>query len=162
MADPLSITASVIGVVGAAFAVAKKLYEFVDEVKGAPEHLCLVAHKIQHSATLLKCIVHLIKKHESLFKECLEDTVRDLNWRFNNIQTLINECLPSDNHGKRKRLRTRIKILFSGHKIRDISIELEGLKNIMSLVLNIAHLAEAQMCLPWLRSSGSQQLLTTP
>lgn len=143
--DPLSLTASVIGVASAALAVSKKLYELAQKVRHGHVELSRLAESIRNNAILLKCAVELIEQHESLFKDELKDVVRDINGQFHNITRLFEKLLPHKLSRKRERLRAKAQVWWSSSKIQELTVQLFALGNTLSLILDIAHLAEIKL-----------------
>ncbi|CRK33559.1 hypothetical protein BN1708_006058 [Verticillium longisporum] len=138
MADPLSITASVIGVVTAGFAISSSLYHIVDSFKEAPKEILAFASDIHLTSTMLQSVCELIDLHRSLYKAQLLNVIKDLRWRFKQIQDVIAKC-PQPGH---KSLLSRFKFLFMNQRITGLMKKLEGVKHTMSLTLSIAQLAE--------------------
>lgn len=143
--DPLSLTASVIGVASAALAVSKKLYELAENIRNGHSELLRLAESIRNNATLLRCTVDLIEQHESLFKDQLKDVVRDINGQFDNITRLFQKLLPHKLARRRDKLRARAQGWWKSSKIQELTAQLFALGNTLSLILDVAHLAEIKL-----------------
>ena len=145
MADPLSISASVLGVAGAGLAVASSIVKLVDTWKGAPQELIFLGRQIKNNATLLSSVLRSLKKHESLFKDEFEVMLRDLGWRFKLIQKIAKKLTKGsdDAEGKRGILR-RISWMVQHHRLKDLKEKLEALKLWLQLIVSVINLAESQ------------------
>ncbi|KAG7129494.1 hypothetical protein HYQ46_010111 [Verticillium longisporum] len=87
---------------------------------------------------MLQSVCELIDLHRSLYKAHLLNVIKDLRWRFKQIQDVIAKC-PQPGH---KSLLSRFRFLFMNHKITGLMKKLERVKHTMSLTLSIAQLTE--------------------
>lgn len=142
MADPFSLAASVIGVAATAFTVSRKLHELVQGCRDAPQDFKIIAEQIRHNAIFLKCTVKLTEEHGDLFKDELKAVVKEVNGQFANISELFGRLLPKSTHRKRDKMKMRFWVLWSRKKTDELVVQLEGLRNTLSLILNLAQLAE--------------------
>jgi hypothetical protein len=93
MADPLSIAASIGGVVSAGIRIATGLDAIVDTVKNAPKELSYMAQQIEHLSELLGCTFQVIEENETLYRDRLALMLRDVRWQFKIIQDVVEKCL---------------------------------------------------------------------
>lgn len=139
MADPISIAASVAGVVSAGVKIAAGLYTIVDTVKNAPKELHYMAQQIEHLSELFSCTFQLIEERETLYQERLTLMIRDVRWQFKIIQDVVETCLTG---GK---TRARFRFLFKAKLVGDLLRKLEALKSTMMLTLQITQLAASEV-----------------
>lgn len=137
--------ASVFGVASAALTVSKKLYELSQKVRHGHHELLRLSESIRRNSVLLRCAVELIEQHESLYKDELKNLVRDINGQFDNITRLFNKILPHKLSRKRERFRAKALAWWSSSKIEELTQQLYALGNTLSLILDIAHLAEMKL-----------------
>jgi hypothetical protein len=78
MADPLSIAASIAGVISAGLKIATELNAIVETVRDAPKELSYVAQQIEHISELLGFTFQLIEDNESLYRPRLVFMLRDM------------------------------------------------------------------------------------
>ena len=141
MADPLSIAASLLAVVGAGLSVAKTLSDLVDNWRDAPQELESFGTQIKHTAMLLKWVLNCMEKHESLFTQEFNLVLSDLDWRFKVIQKSIKKLIRSrDPHS----IRAKLRWLFKRDRLSALVLKLDGLKSILQLIVSVMNVAESQ------------------
>lgn len=142
MADPFSLAASVIGVAATALRVSRKLHELVQGYRDAPHELRTIAEQIRHNAVFLEYTAKLSEEHGDLFKDELKAVVKEVNGQFANISGLFDRLLPKSTHRKRDKMKMKFWVMWSRKKTAELVIQLEGLRNTLSLILNLARLTE--------------------
>lgn len=131
MADPLSITASVIAIATVGFQLASSLSYMAEKVKGAPKTIASTAEEMISLSRLMDELGQLLDKNRVLYTLRLVEVVQSIVSRFGSVQNTLTEILSSC-HGIK-----RLRIVFKGKQIEDIRITLKGLETTMALALQI-------------------------
>ena len=136
MADPLSISASIAGLVTFTDAVFRRTFNYVKAVKGAPNELSALITAIGalsgilHNLSLIAC---------QLEGEPFDSTIQ-ANHIHSCLQTVdkirsILDKFDSSTEGHSMKTMKRLKWPFSGTEIKDLCTEIEGHKTTLSLAL---------------------------
>ena len=136
MADPLSISASIAGLVTITDAVFRRIFNYVKVVKGAPNELSALITAIGalsgilHNVGLIAC---------QLEGEPFDSTIQ-ANHIHSCLQTVdkirsILDKFDSSTEGHGMKIAKRLKWPFSGTEVKDLCKELEGHKTTLSLAL---------------------------
>ena len=136
MADPLSISASIAGLVTLTDAVFRRTFKYLKAVRGAPNELSALITAmgalsgILHNLSLITCQLEGEPFDSTIqashIHSCLQtvDKVRSILDRFD-----------SSTEGHSMKTMKRLKWPFSGNEIKDLCTEIEGHKTTLSLAL---------------------------
>jgi hypothetical protein len=149
MADPLSITASVVGIVTLGFQVAKGLYQFADGIGSAGEEVRLYAGEINEFSKLLNHIRTQILESpnipfdsRSLIRDVIDVCDKVLQ-PFHRLQNTLHSFFTRFKQSPRKlkQFGLRVKWVFASKK--KLLFYLEALRNqhrILNTALDLANL----------------------
>ena len=140
MTDPLSISASISGLVTLADIVFGRIYKYVKAVKKAPKDIAGLSAEIGALYGVLSNL-HLVSRQ--LEYEQAESTTR-IHHIHSCYQTLerVRSILDRDNtsslHGERlESLKRRLRWPFTSSEVKDLIVEIERHKTTLSLALNV-------------------------
>lgn len=153
MADPLSITASIVGIVTLGFQVAKGLYQFADGIGSAGEEVRLYAGEINEFSRLLNHIRTQILESPDLpfdsrsFIRDVVDVCDKVLQPFHRLQNTLNSFFTRFKQSPKKlqQFGFRVKWVFSSKK--KLLIYLEALRSqhrILNTALDVANLQTAR------------------
>ncbi|KAL2811777.1 nucleoside phosphorylase domain-containing protein [Aspergillus granulosus] len=149
MADPLSITASIVGIVTLGFQVAKGLYQFADGIGSAGEEVRLYAGEVNEFSKLLNYIRTQILdspdlpfNSQSLIRDVIDVCDKVLQ-PFHRLQNTLNSFFTQFKQSpkKLKQFGLRVKWVFSSKK--KLLFYLEALRSqhrILNTALDLANL----------------------
>ena len=149
MADPLSITASIIGIAAATIKSAKLLFELIDDIKNGPSEIRSVskdAHAFHSTISALSATLkdsrvwHVIERDDDLV-----DMIRSLSPPLGNCQELLGELIglirkqlrrSSDSRGSKTVLVLVHWTLFTKGRLRALQVRFEASKSTLCSALN--------------------------
>ena len=136
MADPLSISASIAGLVTFTDAVFRRTFNYVKAVKGAPNELSALITAIGALSGILHNLSLIASQLEG---ESFDSTIQ-ANHIHSCLQTVdkirsILDKFDSSIEGHSMKTMKRLKWPFSGTEIKDLCTEIEGHKTTLSLAL---------------------------
>jgi len=149
MADPLSVTASVAGIVSLAdvlWRTSKELYEFFSAVRNAPKDVQSMLLELQHFDGILTSInSHAESYAKSSF--CTEDglsvfglwtALKDCEKEFKNLWEIVEKSRPHQGLGPVEKLVSKFKWVFDEKKIAQSQRRLKTVKDSLNTVLSLA------------------------
>ena len=149
MADPISITASVIGIAAATIKSAKVLFELIDDIKNGPSEVRSVskdAHAFHSTISALSATLkdsklwHVIQRDEALV-----DMLRSLSPPLGNCQELLGELIgliqkqlrrSNDSRGSKTVYVVAHWTLFTKSRLRALQVRFEASKSTLCSALN--------------------------
>ncbi|KAF2118626.1 hypothetical protein BDV96DRAFT_642815 [Lophiotrema nucula] len=138
MADPLSVIASVVGIVGAGTKLAITLYDLCDKAKNAPHSIREIASNLSLLSTILENIADVLKRHKDVYEERLLTDTEAVLKKYDDVQTAVRALII-----RQDGFRVRLKWALKDTKVRELLVQIEGVKSALSLVLGCMNLAIA-------------------
>lgn len=149
MADPLSITAGVVGIATATIQSAKTLYEILDNTKEGPGEIESVSRDAHAYYSIVFALLATLKenkvRHVVERDEAMIEMIRNLVDPLSHCQALLGELMvqiqkqlkqSTDAQGSRIIFIAVNWILFAKYKIRTLQIRLEASKSTLCSALN--------------------------
>ena len=136
MAEPLSISASIAGLVTLTDAVFRRTFNYVKAVKGAPNELSALLTAmgalsgILHNLSLIAC-----QLEGELFESTIQASHIHLCLQTVDKVKSILDRFDSSKEGHSMKTMKRLKWPFSGAEVKDLCTEIEGHKTTLSLAL---------------------------
>ena len=91
--DPLSITASIVGIAAAGIAVAKTIYEVISSARGASRELSDIARSIANLSRILRELGRVLKECDQVWNRkmlrCIKSTMRRISKIHDEIYGMI-------------------------------------------------------------------------
>ena len=156
MADPLSITASLVGLGGAAITTATTLFRFGETLLRARKQINALATELAHFALAPKSLALVLEEHGSLLEpRLLEEVTVHIQECRPILRSIKRDCGVSTS--RELTLLDRTKWYFRDDKVKRLQARLERAKASLTLIVSILNLAA---CLGYvIRSLSSLQLL---
>ena len=145
MADPLSITASVVTVAGLAYCSSKSLYDLISTIHNAPQTFLDLNHSLLALSQSLKLLESNLT-HENVARKsksqiaCLQQvkpTLEGCNRACVDFQKKMEELTSHSKDGKRS-FRDSVKLSFHGKSVADFRVRLSDWKESLSIALDVA------------------------
>ncbi|MCJ1386071.1 hypothetical protein MMC17_009196 [Xylographa soralifera] len=140
MADPLSITASLVGLGGAAIKTATTLFRFSETIYRARKQINALATELAHFAIAPKSLARVLDEHGSLLEPRLLDEV---NVHIRECRSILRSIKRdfSVSTSQELTLLDRTKWYFRDEKVKRIQARLERAKASSTLIVGILNLA---------------------
>jgi hypothetical protein len=144
MADPLSVTASVITVAGLAYSSSKALYEFISTIRNAPPmfqdlYQCIVALSQVINALKTNLPSRGAKLSESHIAciQLAEPILEGCGLACKDFKTKMEQLTTHSQDGRRS-FRDGIKLSFQDKSIADLRMRIANWKESLALALDVA------------------------
>ena len=151
MLEPLSITASLLGLGGAAITTATALFRFGETIFRARKQIHALVTELAHFALAPKSLARVLEDHGSLLEPRLLEEVDIHIWECRSIlRSIKRDCRVSTS--RELTLLDRTKWYFRDDKVRRLQARLERAKASLTLIVGILNLAA---CLRYATGSWS-------
>jgi hypothetical protein len=144
MADPLSVTASVIAVAGLAYSSSKALYEFISAIQGAPQVFQELNQYIAALSQILEALKTNLDGCSTRLSEsqivCLQEAkpiLEGCDLSCKGFKTKM-EGLTIHSQNGRRSIRDSTRLHFQNKSIADFRMRLAGWKESLVIALNVA------------------------
>lgn len=104
MSDPLSITAGIVGILGFALHSSKRLFEFIDGLRGAPKDIAAISDDLKALYRVLAVLVGMqdeLSRNSSLC-DCLRPPIENCLDVFDEFTTTLNTYIHVTREGTLK------------------------------------------------------------
>ncbi|MCJ1295742.1 hypothetical protein MMC34_007306 [Xylographa carneopallida] len=140
MLEPLSITASLLGLGGAAITTATALFRFGETIFRARKQIHALVTELAHFALAPKSLARVLEDHGSLLEPRLLEEVDIHIWECRSIlRSIKRDCRVSTS--RELTLLDRTKWYFRDDKVRRLQARLERAKASLTLIVGILNLA---------------------
>ena len=144
MADPLSISASVVAVATAAIQLSATVYDFIRKVRNAPREMRQVASSMLMLGEIMKEIAAVLKKGGDVYQKSLVDRVKAIVNMFENVHEEVKQILASRRTSKSRMVYSWVLWPLEARNLAELLGRVEALKSSTQLVLHTIVLAIMQ------------------
>jgi hypothetical protein len=143
MADPLSITASILAVAGAGAKLSTTLYTYAETVFNADKSLKEIARDVSLTSSVLNELGEYLKKDKeenissTTALKTADDTVSGINGVFEEINAALNKYLKTKDGKSTVSALGRFKFPLGEGKIKLLQSNMERLKSTLMLMLQV-------------------------
>lgn len=147
MADPLSITAGVVGVAAGGIALASRLHDLVDRFGGALADIEGIASELNFFSIVLDELSKILNvpASQQIASDQLMMSIREIMEKCKLVFKEINQMIAKANGAKKGGLanfKTKVKWVFRDTRVRSVKATLESLKATLGLMLQTLRLAK--------------------
>ena len=150
--DPLSLTASIVGVGSAGISLSSALFDLISAYRGAPRDMAEIARNISDLSMVLDALTGVLKQGKKLYRRKLLKSVDSAVGRIEDIHEEIWDLV--DDGGSSL---ARLKWVFRGAKTAKLLLKIEAQKSMLQIVIATLHLALEQR-----RMKDATRSVTTP
>jgi hypothetical protein len=143
MADPLSITASVIGVAGAAAEIATRIYKIIKKMADAPIEMAKAAEDITFVASLFSSASDMLERRKGTNDDKLVAQMNFVLRRFDDVKKKAMKIFEKPQYSLTDsfaELFDRIRWCLKSGKLTELLLDIEALKSALQLVLQMLQL----------------------
>ena len=144
MADPLSITASIVGIASTGIQLSTTLYNYTETVINADKNIREIARDLSITSSVITELGALLGQDDAAQLQCesalttAREAVHDCEEVFKEIQKELNKSLDLEGNGKSPMSKLkRLKWPLVEPKLNVLQVRLERLKNTLVLMLNV-------------------------
>ena len=142
MADPLSITASILSVAGAGIKLTTALYTLVDSVRNANVEIELITNEITIFSCTLDEVHGYLEGSQSLYSDNLMSNLKKLLETCTRLYSDMEKTLKVGRSGRSYQLTRNLMWALRREKIRPMRLNLESLKTTLMVMLQTMKLAK--------------------
>jgi hypothetical protein len=136
--DPLSVTASIVAVSGAACSISAALWRIIETVRLAPKEMGDLASEMTVLSAILQHLRDVIDKGKGVYKPAMVKDLRAVLKRIRDTQREIQGMIKNSN------ALERLKWFFKAPNVKKMCQKIEVQKNTISLMLNVMLVATHQ------------------
>jgi hypothetical protein len=144
MADPLSVTASVIAVAGCAYSSSKSLYDLISTIRDAPQIFLDLNQSLSALSQILNSLQKKLDGHGAMLSKsqvaCLRQakpTLEGCDLACKEFKIKMEELTSHSKDGRRS-FRDSVKLSFQGKRIADFRVRIGDWKESLSIALDVA------------------------
>ena len=144
IADPLSITASIVGIASAGIQLSTTLYSYTETVINADKNIREIARDLSITSSVITELGTLLRQDDATQLQCesalttAREAVHGCEEVFKEIQKELNKSLDLEGNGKSPMSKLkRLKWPLVEPKLNVLQVRLERLKNTLVLMLNV-------------------------
>lgn len=144
MADPLSVVATIFGLVGAGARLSTSLYDICETIGSAQEEVEEIAGDLSFFVVVVDELGKVFAAPKRIYSDKLESSVRDILKRCRHVFRKINRMIDRTAGLPKLKLQSKVMWVFRKGKVLEVKANLESLKSTLSLILQTLKLVQQQ------------------
>jgi hypothetical protein len=142
MAEAIGIIGSILAIANSAATLSRALFDFVESIKNARKEIAYIAQQLSFLSGSLNTLADVISSQQDLFKAALYSNTNSILGQYRLVDNEVRKLVETP------RTLARLTWCIERTKVKSLLREIEAIKTLLTLELNIIQLAREELHRP--------------